>query len=53
MKDNDPLKMTSEIKFIFHDIKSISVEVDLQLTAFIKVLHLVYSYYLESLPASR
>lgn len=52
MKDNDPLKSDSEIKFIFHDIKGTRMEVDLQLTTFIKFLNPVCAHYLESLHAS-
>lgn len=52
MKDNDPLKSASEIKTSFHDIEAIGIKVDLQLIAFIKVLHPVYSNYLESLQVS-
>jgi len=52
MKDNDLLKSASEIKAIFHDIEAIGIKVDLQLIAFIKVLHHVYSNYLESLQVS-
>ena len=53
MKDNDPLKSASKIKAIFHDIEAIGIKLYLQLTTFIKVLHPVYSNYLESLQASR
>jgi len=52
MKDNDPLKSASEIKSNFHDIEANGIKVDLQLTSFIKVLHPLYSNYLESLQAS-
>ena len=40
LKENDPMKLASEIKAIFHDIESTDIKVDLQLTAFIKVLFL-------------
>jgi hypothetical protein len=36
LKDNNPMKLASEIKSLFHDIDSTSVKVDLQLTTFIK-----------------
>lgn len=49
MKDNDPLKSASKIKAIFHDIEATGIKIDLQLTTFIKVLHPVYSNYLEFL----
>ena len=52
MKDNDPLKSASKIKAIFHDIETTGIKVDLQLIAFIKVLHPLYSHYLESLQAN-
>ena len=52
LKDNDPIKLAFEIKYIFHDIESTGVKVDLKLTAFIKVLYPTYSNYLESLQAS-
>ena len=52
MKYNDQLKSAYEIKTNFHDIKATRIEVDLQLTTFIKVLHPVYSHYLKSLQAS-
>lgn len=51
MKDNDPLKSSCEVKFIFHDIKATRIKVDLQLLAFIKFFQPVYSNYLESLQA--
>jgi hypothetical protein len=52
MKDNDPMKLASEIRALYHDIKATGVEVDLQLIAFIKSLYPTYSHYLESLQAS-
>jgi hypothetical protein len=52
MKDNDPMKLASEIRALFHDIEATGVKVDLQLTAFIKALYPTYSHYLESLQAS-
>ena len=52
LKDNDPMKLASEIRAIFHDIDATGVKVDTQLTAFIKALYLTYSHYLESLQAS-
>jgi hypothetical protein len=52
LKDNNPMKLASEIKALFHDIDSTGVKVDLQLTAFIKALYPTYSHYLESLQAS-
>ena len=52
VQDNDPMKLASEIKALFHDIEAIGVKVDLQLTAFIKALYPTYSHYLESLQAS-
>ena len=48
LKDNDPMKLASEIKAIFHDIESTGLKVDLRLTTFIKVLYPTYSNYLES-----
>ena len=52
LKENDPTKLASEIKAIFHDIEATGVKVDLQLIAFIKALYPTYSHYLESLQAS-
>jgi len=52
LKDNNPMKLASKIKSIFHDIDSTGVKVDLQLTTFIKALHPTYLHYLESLQAS-
>lgn len=52
MKDNDLMRLASEIKDIFHDIEATRVKVDSQLTAFIKALHPAYSNYLESLQTS-
>jgi hypothetical protein len=52
LKYNDPMKLASEIKSLFHDIESTSVKVDLKLTAFIKSLYPTYSHYLESLQSS-
>ncbi len=52
LKDNDPMKLASEIIIFFHDIESTGVRVDLQLTTFIKALYHTYSHYLESLKAS-
>ena len=51
LKDNDPMKLASEIKSIFHDIESNNAKVDLKLTSFIKILYPTYSNYLESLQA--
>jgi hypothetical protein len=52
LKDNNPMKLASEIKALFHDIDSTGVKFDLQLTAFIKALYPNYLHYLESLQAS-
>ena len=52
LKENDPMELAFEIKAIFQDIESTGVKVDLQLTAFLKVLYPTYSHYLESLQAS-
>jgi hypothetical protein len=52
LKDNNPMRLVSIIKAIFHDIHSTGVKVDLQLTAFIKALYPTYSHYLESIQAS-
>jgi hypothetical protein len=52
LTNNNPMKLASEIKVIFHDIDSTGVKVDLQLTIFIKALYPTYSHYLESLQAS-
>jgi hypothetical protein len=38
LKDNNPMKLASEIKALFYDIDSTGVKVDLQLTTFIKAL---------------
>lgn len=38
MKDNDPMKLASEIETLYHDIEATRVKVDLQLTTFIKAL---------------
>ena len=46
------MKLATEIRALFHDIEATSVNVDLQLTAFIKALYPTYSHYLESLQAS-
>ena len=52
MKDNELIKLASEIRALYHDIKATGVEVDLQLIACIKSLYPTYSHYLESLQAS-
>ena len=52
MSDNDPLKLSSEIKAINHEIECIRVKVDFPLTSFIKSINPSYSHYLESLQAS-
>ena len=52
LKDNDPMKLASEIRAIFHDIVATGVKVGIQLTAFIKALYTTYTHYLESLQAS-
>ena len=52
LKDNDPMKLAYEIRSIFHDIDSIGVKVDIQLTAFNKPLSCSYTHYLESLQIS-
>ena len=52
LKDNDPMKLASEIRVIFHDIDATGVKVDIQLTVFIKSLYPSYTHYLESLEAS-
>jgi hypothetical protein len=52
LKGNNPMKLASEIKSLFHDIESTGVKVDLQLKTFIKDLYPTYSHYLESLQAS-
>jgi hypothetical protein len=52
LKDNNPMKLASEIRALFDDIDSTGVKVDLQLTTFIKALYPTYSYYIESLQAS-
>ena len=52
LKDNDPMKLSYEIRAIFHDIDATSVKVDIQLTTFIKALYPTYTHYLESLQAS-
>ena len=53
MKDNDSLKLPSEIWSINDEIDSTRDKVDLQLLAFIKSLYPNYSHYLESLQASQ
>ena len=52
VQDNDPMKLASEIKELFHDIEATGVKVDLQITTFIKSLYPTYSHNLESLQAS-
>ena len=52
MKDNDPLKHSSEIKAINHEIEPSGVKVDMQLTNFLNALYPSYSNCLESLQAS-
>ena len=52
LKDNDPMKLASEIRAIFHHIDATSVKVYIQLIAFIKALYPSYTHYLESLEAS-
>jgi hypothetical protein len=52
LKDNNPMKLASEIRALFDDIDSTGVKVDLQLTTFIKALYPTYSYYIEPLQAS-
>ena len=46
LQDNDPMKLASQIKALFHDIEAICVKVDLQLTTFIKAIYPTYSHYL-------
>ena len=46
LKDNDPMKLASEIRAIFHDIDATGVKVDVQLIAFIKALYHSYTHYL-------
>ena len=52
LKDNDPMKLASKIRAIFHDIDATGVKVDIQINAFIKALYPTYTHYLESLQAS-
>ena len=52
MKDNDPMKLASEIRALFHDIEAMGVKLDLQLIAFINALYPTYSHYLKSLQSS-
>ena len=52
LKDNDPMKLAYEIRDIFHDIDVTGVNIDTQLTAFIKALYPSYTHYSESLLAS-
>jgi hypothetical protein len=47
LKNDDPMDLTSEIKYIVHDIQDIRVNIYIPLTAFIKALYPTYSYYLE------
>ena len=49
LKDNDPMKLASEIRAIFHDIDATCVNVDIQIIACFKSLYPSYTYYLESL----
>ena len=47
LKYNDPTKLASEIRAIFHDIDATSVKVDIQLTTFIKAIYPTYTHYFE------
>ena len=40
MKDNDMMKLASEIRALFHDIEAMGVKIDLQLTALLKLFNL-------------
>ena len=44
LKDNDPMKLASKIRAIFHDIDATGVKVDIQLTEFIKALYPTYTH---------
>ena len=52
LKNDDPMDLASEIKYIIHDIETTGVNIDLNITTFIKALYPTYSHYLESLQAS-
>ena len=39
LKDNDPMKLASKIRSIFHNIDATHVKFGIQLTAFIKSLY--------------
>ena len=49
LKHNDPVKISYEIRDIFHDIDATIIKLDIQLITFIKALYPSYTHYLESL----
>lgn len=52
LKNDDPLALASEVRYIMHDIKNNGVEVAISLIAYVKTFYPTYSHYLESLQAS-
>ena len=38
LKNDDPLALASEVRSIMHDIKTIGVEIDIPLIAYVKAL---------------
>jgi len=52
LKEDDPMDLDSEIKYIMHGIDATRVNIYLPLIAFIKALYPTYSHYLESLQSS-
>lgn len=52
LKNDDSLALASKFRSIMNDIKTIGVQIDIPLTAYVKVVYPTYSNYLESLQAS-
>jgi hypothetical protein len=49
LKNDDPMALASEIKYIMHAINETGVNIDLPLISFIKALYSTYSHYIEYL----
>ena len=52
LKNDDPLALASEVRYIMHEIKKTGVDVDIPPIAYVKELYPTYSHYLESLQES-
>ena len=53
LKNDDPLALASEVRSIMHEIKSIGIEIDIPIIAYVKALYPTYSHYRVQLQASR